>query len=444
MKYSELLLKKGKKIGVWGTGYIGFSSMIFFARKGVHCIGYDVIPKKVDDINKGKYIFKEMENWLRFPIKPLLKKGYITGTTDFKRLLADDIIVHLIAIPTEKNGEPYYDNLKDVIAKLGHLSKRKSAVKPLIIVESTLTPKSSEKIVLPLLRKSGLEIGRDILYGVAPRRDWFVSGGKNLEELDRVFGGADEESAAQMESVLGIVCKKLHRASNHQVSEMVKSFENAYRHMDITLANQLSLGYPNDDIREVLRLVGTKWNIGTFYPGFGTGGYCIPLSSKYVLQGAERPGEIDILSSTIRTDTQINNLIARSLIRRGYKKIGVLGLSYKENLKVNILSPTIPFVNELKQNRIEVKAYDPYYSREEIRKYLGVGSFAFPEGLKEFDAIVLTVAHDAYCRISKNRLINHLKKGAFVLDNTGRWKDRLEDNNRSISYVACGQKGWLI
>ncbi len=443
MKYSELLLKKGKKIGVWGTGYIGFSSMLFFARKGVDSIGYDTIPKKVEDINKGKYIFKELENWLKFPLKPLLEKGHITGTTDFNRLLKDDVVVHLVAIPTEKDGEPYYDNLKDVLAKLGSISKRKDGIKPLIIIESTLTPKTSEKVILPLLKKIGLEVGRDILYGVAPRRDWFVSGGKNLEELDRVFGGADGESAEQMESVLGIVCKKLHKASNHEVSEMVKSFENAYRHMEITLANQLSLGYPNDNIREVLRLVGTKWNIGTFYPGFGTGGYCIPLSSKYVLQGAECPEKIGILNSTIETDTQINDIIARSLAKRGCKKVGVLGLSYKENLKVNILSPTIPFVKELKRNNIEVKACDPYYSGEEIKKYLDVDSFSFPQGLKEFDALVLTVAHDAFCSISKNRLVSNLNKGVFVLDNTGKWKEHL-DNNRSVSYVVCGQKGWLV
>ena len=52
---------------------------------------------------------------------------------------------------------------------------------------------------------------------------------------------------------------------------MVKSVENAYRHMDITLANQLSLAFPGDNIREVLKLVGTKWNLETFHPGIGAG-----------------------------------------------------------------------------------------------------------------------------------------------------------------------------
>ena len=69
--------------------------------------------------------------------------------------------------------------------------------------------------------------------------------------------------------VLSIVCKKLHAASTYKVSEMVKSIENAYRHMDITLANQLSLAFPKDNIREVLKLVGTKWNVEAFHPELG-------------------------------------------------------------------------------------------------------------------------------------------------------------------------------
>ena len=67
-----------------------------------------------------------------------------------------------------------------------------------------------------------------------------------------------------------------------------KKYRNAYRHMEITLANQLSLVYPRESMREVLKLVGTKWNIGTYFPGFGTGGYCIPLSSQYVLREVKR------------------------------------------------------------------------------------------------------------------------------------------------------------
>ena len=154
-----------------------------------------------------------------------------------------------------------------------------------------------------------------------PVRDWFVEGTKSLRELDRVFGSTDKKSSKITKSILSIVCKKLHEASSHKVSEMVKSIENAYRHMEITLANQLSLAFPNDNMREVLKLVGTKWNIGTYYPGFGTGGYCIPLSSKYVLENVKNPKKLTLLRETIKTDNKINLLIARSIVKRRLKKL---------------------------------------------------------------------------------------------------------------------------
>ena len=96
--------------------------------------------------------------------------------------------------------------------------------------------------------------------------------------------------------------------------------------MEITLANQLSIAYPKENMREVLKLVGTKWNVGTYHPGFGTGGYCIPLSSQYVLKEIKDKSKLTLLRETIKTDNKINIMIAKSLIKKGFKKIGVLGL----------------------------------------------------------------------------------------------------------------------
>ena len=165
-----------------------------------------------------------------------------------------------------------------------------------------------------------------------------MEGTKSLVDIDRVFGSTDNYSTKIIKSILSIVCKNLHEASSHKVSEMVKSIENAYRHMEITLANQLSIAYPKENMREVLKLVGTKWNVGTYHPGFGTGGYCIPLSSQYVLKEIKDKSKLTLLRETIKTDNKINIMIAKSLIKKGFKKIGVLGLSYKGDLKVDILS----------------------------------------------------------------------------------------------------------
>ena len=161
------------------------------------------------------------------------------ATYNYKDLITNDFLVHFVAIPTEKDGKPYYKPLLSVlnnISKIDRLSKNP----PIIIIESTLAPKVSDKKIIPFLKKKKLIIGKNILLSVAPRRDWFIEGVKNLENLDRVYGSTDEKSAKVTKDVLSIVCKKLHLASSYKVSEMVKSVENAYRHMDITLANQLS------------------------------------------------------------------------------------------------------------------------------------------------------------------------------------------------------------
>lgn len=441
--YAALLKGRKSKIGVWGGGFIGFSTAAYFAKAGANALVMDVNPRRVENINRGVVDIDGLQEWLGFKIAPLIKKGGIKAVSDHQAMLDGSILVHFIAIPTEKDGRPFFPYLEDVISKIAQLPKPDpKAPLPLVIIESTLTPGTTDKVVIPLLEARGKKLGRDLLLGVAPRRDWFVDGTKSLKDLDRVFGGQSPEAAVAMKQVLSMVCDRLHQASTHRTSEMVKSFENAYRHMEITLANQLSLAYPDENIREALKLVGTKWNIGTFYPGFGVGGYCIPLSSRYVLAGAKRPEELTILSDTIRTDDLINRLIARSLAARGAKKVGVLGLAYKANLKVSILSPTLPFLDELKKLGIEAKLCDPLFSDDEIRKIAGVEPFAYP-AVGEFDAIAAIVDHAAFKKRAGD-LFKNLRQCRFVLDNLGMWKDRAaEFSKRGIEYHVSGDANWL-
>jgi len=438
--YQKLLKSNIKSIGVWGTGYIGLSTMVYFAKEQIKTIGFDIDIKKVKNINEGVLPIPELESWFGFKIDELVNDKYLSATSDYKDLINENIIVHFVAIPTEKDGKPYFDILEDVLIKIAELKKIKLEYKPLIIIESTLTPKTTEKMIMPIFKSHDLKIGNDILFAVAPRRDWFVEGNKSLRELDRVFGAADDNSSIETQNVLEIVCDKLHVASSYRVSEMVKSIENAYRHMEITLANQLSIAYPDENMREVLKLVGTKWNIGTFYPGFGSGGYCIPLSSQYVLQEVKDKSKLTLLRETIKTDNEINILIAKSLINKGYKKIGVLGISYKGNLKVSILSPIIPFINELKKNSIDVELFDPYFSKEEIKKLVNIDTFNFPKDLNKFDAVVVSVDHDEFK--DTTMLKKNLKNCKYILDNLGVWKN-LDFSDLGIDYHISGDKNWI-
>lgn len=437
--YKNLLKKKNYKICIWGAGYIGLSTAVYYAKKNIKCLLIDVDKTKVDKINSGILPIPELKSWFGFDIKKLVKKKLIKATTNYKVSISNYYLVHFIAIPTEKAGKPYLKILREVLSNISDIRKIKFEFRPVIIVESTLTPKCSEKIIIPHLEKRGLN-RKNYIYAVSPRRDWFVANTKNLEKIDRVYGTSNNTSSKIVFSILSIVCKKLHEASSHKVSEMVKSIENAYRHMEITLANQLSLAFPNENMREVLRLVGTKWNIGTFFPGFGTGGYCIPLSSQYVLKDIRDKKKLTILRETIKTDNNINIKIANSIVKRKFKNIGVLGLSYKGNLKVSTLSPTIPFIKYLKKKNIKVEIFDPYFTNYEIKKILDIPCFKFPYDLKKFDCLVIFIDHDEF-KISSDLLNKHLKKTKYILDNMGIWeKNKL---NKDIEYHMSGDKNWI-
>lgn len=434
-------LKSGKyKIAVWGAGYIGLSTMAFFAKKKIHCIGFDVNKKKVKTINSGSLPIKELKSWFGFDIKNLVKNNYLKATDNFKIFDKEVFNVHFVAIPTEKNGKPFFDILFNVLKKIVFIINKQKNIRPAIIIESTLTPLFSEKKIIPFFKKYNLFPGKHFIYGVAPRRDWFVEGTKSLVDIDRVFGSTDKNSSKIIKDILSIVCKNLHEATSHRVSEMVKSIENAYRHMEITLANQLSLAYPMENMREVLKLVGTKWNIGTYLPGFGTGGYCIPLSSQYVLNQIKDKNKLTLLRETIKTDNDINIIIAKSLIKKGYKKVAVLGLSYKGNLKVDILSPAIPFINYLKSKNIDVRIYDPYYLKKEIEQIVGVRSFKYPNQLSIFDCIVITVDHNEFKANLKN-VKNYLSNCKYILDNMGIWKNM--NLPKKIVYKISGEENWI-
>ncbi|MBN2331309.1 MAG: nucleotide sugar dehydrogenase [Candidatus Aenigmarchaeota archaeon] len=442
MGIKDKLLSGEKRIAVWGTGFIGFTTMANFAHNGVRCVGLDVDKEKVRAINRGEIPIDNLEYWLGFEIGGLVKSGLMKSTTDWHEAMKPDIAVHFVSIPTEKEGKPYDDILIDVTKKLTGLKKIKNYEPPLIIVESTLTPGRSDKIILPLLKDAGIEVGRDIMFGVAPRRDWFVSPEKSLKKLPRVFGGTTGKTTEMMRCVLSIVCENLVPSPDHKHAEMVKSIENAYRHMDITLANQLSLAYPDVDMKEVLRLVGTKWNVGTFHPSFGTGGYCIPLSSQYVLLGASRPEHLTVLKETIESDEKQPNIVADNLVKRGAKRVGILGLAYKGDIKVSILSPTIKLAKRLAELGVEVKVNDPYYSKEEIKTIAGADSFDFPAGLQEFDAVLIVADHQHYRFTPHNVILSALRSCKLVLDNTEIWRD-IDFKGRGIEYHIAGDAGWL-
>lgn len=383
---------------------------------GVECIGTDIDQAKVDAINNG---IIPMEG-----VEPVLPKGLcdfnlITATTDWRKLINDEEIeAFFIAIPTEKNGESWWEPLKDVVGKL---SLRKDD--PLIIIESTMAVGTVDKLVLSHLKN----------IAVCPRRDWFTQRGRSLQTLPRIVGGITEEVTNQAIAVLSVVCDELIPAT-YREAELVKAYENAYRHLTCVLAQEMALAYPNINVRKVLELGGTKWNIEEVYPNvFGTSGYCLPLAPRYILEGAEHPAALTLIKNAIKRDDSMVELFS---FLEG-NKIGCLGLAYMGNIKVHVLSSLIRLLKILNPHSIKVN--DPLYSVEEIEYIVGCSTFEFPVDLDEFDVILLLAEHDKYKNVNKQDLLQKTKNCKFIFDNTGLWKDI----KFKCPYYLSGQSGWM-
>ena len=442
----QILTTSKKRIAVWGIGYIGYSSMAHFAREGVYCIGGDISQKNVDDINiNGKSNIPNIEYWLNFDVKPLTEKGLISATTNLDDLISDKILVHLIAVPTEKDGLPNVQALKQVLSRIFKKIKTNQFKNiPLIIIESTISLDTIDNLIIPLANSFHVSIGEEVRIGVAPRRDWFVSPDKTLKSLPRIIGGFDQYTTDLMADVLSIVCDHLLKAKDARHACLVKSVENAYRQLDITFANQLSLAYPDINIIEVLKLAGTKWNVQTYHPSFGSGGYCIPLAPLYIIKGATKPKELSLLEMSIESNDQQPKRIANSLINRNAKCVGILGLAYTEDIKVDILSPTIAISRELLNNNIAVKINDPLYTSTEIYNICMTDTFKFPAINKQFDTILIVSPHSLYKSTPFNKIISSFPNCRLIIDNMGAWRDkRTMFKAAKIEYHEAGDEGWL-
>lgn len=411
------------KIGVIGIGYIGLNTSLFFAYKGAKVIGIDVDENKINLINNGQLPIPELIDWLPFNYKKAMKN--VTATADFDILLNQkDIDAIFIAVPTEQNGEPYFEALNNVIREIYNSPNKDN----LIIVESTLMPGVSDTHIKPCIKN----------FAIAPRRDWFeIESNKNLQTLPRIVGGSNEESTQRAIKIIGKVCKNLIPC-DYREAELVKATENSIRHLGCVYAQELALAFPHLDIRKILKLASTKWNVPEYHPAISTGGYCIPLSSRYIIKSAEERNKhyLSISRSIIGRDDSMPEIILSHISSN--LKIGILGVSYLGNIKVNILSSGSRLIKEI-QNKRTIRIHDPLYTSKELRKKYNCPTFEIPNDFDEVDCVILTAGHDYYKNINKQLLIEKTKHLKFILDNSGIW----EGIEFECPYALIGRAGWL-
>ena len=315
----------------------------------------------------------------------------------------------------------------------------------IVVYESTVYPGVTEDVCVPILEEeSGLKCGVDFKVGYSPER--INPGDKvhRLETIVKIVSGMDEESLDEIAKVYELVVEAgVHRASCIKVAEAAKVIENSQRDINIAFMNELSIIFNKMgiDTKSVLEAAGTKWNFLKFFPGL-VGGHCIGVDPYYLTYKAEMMGyhsQVILAGRKINDDmgkyvaeNVVKKLIAADKTVKG-AKVAILGFTFKENCPDTRNTKIYDIVKELKEYGIDPVIADPEADAEEAKMLYGV-EFDSMENIKDMDAVVLAVAHDAFANLSQETVAGFYGDGAKVLLDIKGLLDRKEYENAGYIY----------
>lgn len=408
MKLYESLLNRKTKLSVIGIGYVGMPLAVEFS-KHVDTIGFDINEEKISLYKQGIDLTNEVGN-------KALKESKVEFTYNEESL--KECKFHIVAVPTPINQDKTPD-LNPVISATKTVAR--NLVKGSIVVyESTVYPGTTEEICIPILEQiSGLKYGEDFKVGYSPER---INPGDKINTLTKIVkivSGSDKESLDEISKVYEIIIEAgVHRAESIKVAEAAKVIENSQRDINIAFMNELSMVFNkmNIDTKAVLEAAGTKWNFLKFEPGL-VGGHCIGVDPYYFIYKAEELGyHSQIILSGRKINDSMGKYVAENTIKKLIKakkqingaKIGILGITFKENCPDSRNTKVIDIIDELNEYGVEIKIFDTVADEKEVKEEYNIDLCSDIKEFYNMDAIILAVAHDEFKRTFNLDNIKHM------------------------------------
>ena len=404
------------RIGVIGLGYVGLPVALAFARKFPNTVGFDINLEKVENLNQGIERTGEVST-------DQLTTSSLKITSDISDLAQTNFFV--VAVPTPVNNT-HRPDLTFLIKASELISK---VLKPgdVVVYESTVYPGVTEEICGPILAKvSGLKQGIDFKLGYSPERINPGDHNHTLEKIVKVVAAEDSQTLERVARVYEtIIDAGVYRAPSIEVAETAKAIENTQRDLNIALMNELALICDRLSIRthDVLKAAKTKWNFLPFTPGL-VGGHCIGVDPYYLTTKAEELGyHPQVMLAGRRINDSIGIYLGQRLVKLLVEanlsikgaQIGILGLTFKENVP-DIRNSRVPdIVAELRQFSIAPLVHDPLADPHEAQQEYGIKLVEWQK-LANLDALVLAVNHQAYLDLSQEQLLTCLRPGGVLMD----------------------------
>jgi UDP-N-acetyl-D-galactosamine dehydrogenase len=400
--------KRARSIAVVGLGYVGLPIAVEFGKQAP-VIGFDINKNKIDELRRGLDRTGEVS-------EDDLKSTQVQFTSEPVDLKSADFIIVAVPTPINESLQPDLKALRMCSEMIG----ANMSPGTIVVYESTVYPGVTEEVCLPILeKKSGLKAGVDFKVGYSPERINPGDKEHTLAKIVKVVSAQDAESLDIVAETYGMVVKAgIHRAASIKVAEAAKVIENTQRDLNIALMNELALIFHRLDIdtKAVLDAAGTKWNFLKFSPGL-VGGHCIGVDPYYLTAKAESVG---YHPQVILSGRRINNGMGKFVAEQTMKllsqlarpatelTVGVLGLTFKENVPDLRNSKVPDIIRELREYGVKVLVHDPLAEHEEAVAEYGI-HLANWEQLKGLDGLVLAVAHKAYVQMDVAELLKPLR-----------------------------------
>ena len=369
----KLVDKNLYDIEIFGLGYVGFPLAVRLATKGIHVIGIDINKKRIERLRNGELM--DSETHLKTEFLEIIQKRSLELENESKN--SSNPKIGIICVPTPIPNQKIESDTYVISAVESFLAKAKKG--DLIILESSIEIGTTEKIQ-ELIVSKGYQIGKDFGLCFCPERIDPSNKEWGIENIPRVIYCSDDSSfKIAKEIYLHVNGGNLLKVNSPKIAEIVKSFENAFRLVNITLVNELARLCDKLDVnvKEIIDAASTKpFGFLPHYPGAGAGGHCIPKDPRFLLESAKKQGiKFDTIEHALKINEQMPKYIANAIenqlqTRRLRKNVLVCGLSYKANVEDMRDSPSFKIITELKNKDIEVFGYDPFFNPNLIEKYL--------------------------------------------------------------------------
>jgi UDP-N-acetyl-D-glucosamine/UDP-N-acetyl-D-galactosamine dehydrogenase len=395
-----------KKIAIIGLGYVGLPLAVEFSKIKT-TVGFDTNEKRIAEL------LNNYDSTNECSLEVLENAAGLTYTSDIKDIADASIYIVTVPTPIDNAKRPDLTFLKSASATVGSVLCEGN----IVIFESTVFPGATEDICVPILEhESNLIFNKDFYCGYSPERINPGDRVNTLRKIKKITSGSTPEIAREIDALYcSIIDAGTHLASSIKIAEAAKVIENSQRDLNIAFVNELSLIFERLEIDtlEVLEAAGSKWNFIPFRPGM-VGGHCIGVDPYYLTHKAEHVGyNPQVILAGRRINDSMAKYAAVSIVKKMLQnninvpqsRVGILGITFKENCPDTRNSKVIDLIYELTSWGVKVEVSDPWAMADAVKSDCGI-ELTELNMLNNLDAIIIAVGHDEYRELS----VDDLKK----------------------------------